>query len=327
MNQFDNSSRQFMIIAGIVTTIFGLIGNILNICVFTNWSRSRTITNQRPIKSQTSNSPLYLLVSSIANIIVIAYPLLTRILFDGYEYPITQNNMIFLCKLRYYVLHSFDTISWLCLSMAIFDRYLVSSREARLRQLSKTRQQTKLIILFIVCLIGLHSIPIAIYYNVSTSGHCIIYSTSYLFYYRYAMQIFLHGIVPIIFFSTFGFLTYKQLKMIKNRQNTNKNINVDKQLSQMLLLISITIVISAIPYSAESIYYLIFVDNGQQQTSDVPFFHIISSLLFYTNSICSFYVYYVSTQNFRVQVQKLICCKKDLNRFMNNQVNTITSAQ
>ncbi|CAF1392856.1 unnamed protein product [Rotaria sp. Silwood1] len=316
-----------MIVAGIIISILGLIGNILNIFVFTNWSRSRPKTNQQRIISRTSNSPLYLLISSIANIIVIAYPLCTRILSDGYQYPVTQNNMFFLCQLRYYTLHTFDMISLSCLCMAILDRYLVSSREARLRQLSTTRQQTKIIILSIVCLIGLHSIPIAIYYNISTSGQCIIYSTSYLYYYRYIIQIFLHGIIPIIFFSIFGFLIFKQLKMIKNQQNINKNLNVDKQLSRMLLLMSTTIVISTIPYSAENIYYLIFIDSNQQQTSYVSFFHVISSLLFYTNSICSFYVYYISTPNFRVQVKKTIFCKKDLNRFMNNRVNTITTGQ
>ncbi|CAF4547225.1 unnamed protein product [Rotaria sp. Silwood2] len=272
MNQFDYISRQLMIVAGIIMIIFGLTGNILNIFVFTNWSRSRTTTNRQLKRIQTGNSPLYLFISSISNCIVIAYSLTTRILFDGYQYPVTQNNMLFLCKLRYYALHTFDTISWACLCMAMLDRYLVSSREVRLRQLSKTRQQTKSIILLIICLIGLHSIPLAIYFDVSKFGQCIIYSTSYLYYYRYVFQIFLHGIIPIIIFSFLGFLTFKQLKMIRGRQNANKNINVDKQLSRMFLLMSVTIVLSATPYSVENIYYLIFANSSQQQTSYVFFF-------------------------------------------------------
>ncbi|CAF3566742.1 unnamed protein product [Rotaria sp. Silwood1] len=268
MNQLEYIGRQLMIVAGITMIIFGLIGNILNICVFFNWSRSRVTTNNQLRKIQTSNSPLYLFTSSIANIMVITYSLTTRILFDGYQYPVTQSNMVYLCKLRYYVLHTFDTISWTCLCMAMFDRYLVSSREVRLRQL-----------------------------------------------------------IPIIMFTLFGFLTYKQLKMIRNRQNTNKNMNVDKQLSRMFLLMSATVVLSAIPYTVETIYYLIFANSSQQQTSYVLFFHIISSILFYTNAVCSFYVYYISTPNFRIQVHKIIFCQKDLNRFMNNQVNTMTTAQ
>jgi hypothetical protein len=308
-----------MIVVGIIMWIFGLIGNILNICVFTIWSRSRKPNNNN--NNRASNSPLYLLTSSIANFIVIAYSLTTQILFDGYQYEITQSNAIILCKLRYYVLHTFDTISLTCVCMATFDRYLVSSRKVRLRQMSTTRQRTKLIILFLICLIGLHSIPIAVYYDVSNAGKCHIYSLSYLHYYRYVIQIFLHGIIPMFFFSLFGFLTFLQLKTLKNR---NQNVNIDKQLSRMLLLMSIAIVLSSIPYSIENIYYLIFANRSQQQTSSIFPFHIISSILFYINPVCCFYVYYISTRNFRIQVQKIILCKKDLNRFMNNRVNTIT---
>ena len=103
-------------------------------------------------------------------------------------------------------------------------------------------------------------------------------------------------------------------------------MNIDKQLSRMLLLMSVTIVLSSIPYSSESIYYLIFADKSQQQTSYVFLFHNLSSLLFYTNPVCSFYIYYISTPNFRVHVHKIILCKKEMNRVGNNQTNTVTIA-
>jgi hypothetical protein len=332
MVPLDIVSRELMIIGGIIMVIFGTIGNILNIGVFAIWSRCPRTANNHHNNVRTSNSPLYLLTSSIANLIITVYSLSTRILYDGYQYAITQSNVIILCKFRYYVLHSVDLISLTCLCLATFDRYLVSSREVRLRQMSTTRRGTKCIILFVLCVIGLHSIPLAIYYNASDAGQCVIFSPGYLSYYRYAFQIFLHGIIPMIFFSLFGFLTYKQLKMIKNRQNQNQNqnqtqnINIDKQLSRMLLLMAMAIVLSSIPYSVETIYYLLFTDSSQQQTSYILLFHIISSLLFYTNPVCSFYIYYISTQNFRIQVKKIIMCKKDLNRYKNNQVNTITAA-
>ncbi|CAF2052815.1 unnamed protein product [Rotaria magnacalcarata] len=326
MTDLEEISRKLMIVAGILMILFGLTGNVLNTLIFTDWSRSRGKANGQRKKSEIGSSPLYLLTSSIASFIVIAYGLCTRILFDGYNYPVTPNNMLFLCKLRYFCLHTFDTISWICLCMGILDRYLITSREVRLRQLSKTRRQTKLIILFVAFFVGLHSIPLAVYYDVSQLGQCIIYSTFYLYYYRYIFQIMLHGIIPIISFSIFGFLTYKQLQILKNRQNIMKNVNADKQLSRMFLLTSFTIVLSAIPYSAESTYYLIFADSSQQQISYVFFFHILSSILFYTNPVCSFYVYYISTPNFRIQALKIILCKKNVNGFMNNQVNTITTA-
>ncbi|CAF4016997.1 unnamed protein product [Rotaria sp. Silwood2] len=156
MTQLDIFTHQLMIIAGIIMGICGPIGNILNICVFTMWSRSRQTTSRYHNNNRTSDSPLYLLTSSIADLIVIVYSLTTRIIFDGYQYKATPNNAFILCKLRYYALHTFDLISLTCLCLATFDRYLISSREVRLQQLSTTRQGTKLVILLLICLIGLH---------------------------------------------------------------------------------------------------------------------------------------------------------------------------
>ncbi len=312
MDQRDVIAHQLMIVGGIILFIFGLFGNILNICVFKIWSRSPRLNNT----NRTSNSPLYLLISSIANIILICYGLITRILFDGYQIQITKENVFLLCKFRYYVLHSVDLISLTCICLATFDRYLISSRKVRLRQMSKTREETKFIIFLLICLVGFHSIPLIVYYNVSNIGQCFVNSTIYLVYYRYMIQIFLHGIIPIVFFSLFAFLTFRQLKTIQNR------LNIDKQLSRMLLLMSITIVLSSIPYTIENIYYLIFTNSSQEANSFILFFHIISSLLFYTNPVCSFYIYYISTRNFRLQVRKILLCK-----IRNNQINIITNVE
>ena len=170
MSEIENLTNRLMIYAGIIMYIFGTFGNFLNIWVFFIWSRSPKRSHKHHKSSRTSNSSLYLLASSVANLFVIIYPLLTRIMFDGYKYPVTDKNLFILCKLRFYVLHTFDLISLTCICLATFDRYLISSRKVRLRELSTRRQRTKLIILFISCFIGLHSIPILIYYQVGNTG-------------------------------------------------------------------------------------------------------------------------------------------------------------
>src|SRR5271167_2546908 len=108
MNEIDIISHKLMIFAGIIMYVFGSIGNILNICVFTIWSRSKKPSNKYSHYSCRSNSSLYLLASSISNLIVILYPLFTRIMLDGYNYDINESNVIILCKFRYYILHTFD---------------------------------------------------------------------------------------------------------------------------------------------------------------------------------------------------------------------------
>ncbi|CAF3117126.1 unnamed protein product, partial [Rotaria sp. Silwood2] len=84
MDKISAFSHQLMIVIGIMMFIFGLIGNILNIYVFSTWSRLKRRSKRKPNNVRSSNSSLYLLTSSISNLIIIIYPFLTRIIFDGF---------------------------------------------------------------------------------------------------------------------------------------------------------------------------------------------------------------------------------------------------
>ena len=316
--------------------IFGSIGNILNIWVFVIWSRPPRRSHKHNRSNHTSNSSLYLLVSSISNLIVILYPLLTRIMFDGYQYRVTTNNIFILCKLRFYILHTCDSISLICICMATFDRYLISSRKVRLRKLSTRRQQTKLIILFIVFLIGLHALPIAIFFEISSTGQCTILSPVYLYYYLYTFQIFLHGIFPIVFLSIFGFLTFRQLKNLTNQTGQQQNYhhrhryrtsNSGKQLTRMLLLISMAIILSCIPYSIEQCITVMFLNDDRLKSSKFFLYHVISHILYYTNPVSSFYIYYISTPNFRIQLQRILFCRNRVQYVVYYRVKTVASSQ
>ena len=111
MKLIEHIAEIFMIVAGILVYIFGLIGNALNIYVFAVWCRSSRRPNCIHRNNYTSNSAFYLLVSSCANFIQIVYPVLTRILFDGFQLPKTKSNQLITCQLRYYVLHTSDLTS------------------------------------------------------------------------------------------------------------------------------------------------------------------------------------------------------------------------
>ncbi|CAF3151593.1 unnamed protein product [Rotaria sp. Silwood2] len=324
MTEVEHISRRLMIFAGILMYVFGSVGNILNICVFTKWCRL-TKKSKYSHCCRTSNSSLYLLSSSISNLIVIIYPLLTRILLDGYEYHIKESNALLICKLRYYILNTFDLTSLTCVCLATFDRYLISSREVRLRKLITTKKQAKSIILLVICLFGLHAIPIIKYYGVSTEGICIIESNIYLYYYLYTFQIFLHGIIPIIFLSVFGLLTLKQLKIISRRKNHYGMINSDKQLSRMLLLLSLAIILSSIPYCIEQCYYVLFNGNNRNQKSYFFLYHVLCSVLFYTNPVSSFYIYYISTRSFRRQVHEILFPRRNLDYAVFYQIKPLAT--
>ncbi|CAF1045343.1 unnamed protein product [Adineta ricciae] len=323
MEEAYTVAHLLMIIAGLIMLIFGSIGNLLNIYVFTLWSRSRrTLKDHHQDTHQANNSSLYLLASSISNLIVLLYPLVTRIIFDGFNYSVSQNQVIFLCKIRFFVLHTSDLMSLTYFCMATFDRYLITSRNAHLRNLSTTKHRTIQIILLVFLFFCLHNIPLLIFFEVSSTGDCDVNSNQYSYYYLYATQIFLHGIFPIVFLSIFGTLTFQQLKQLQ--VHVQNHLNVDKQLSRMLVLMSIAIVISSIPYCVEQLYYEMFAHGNQQQSGLIFLLHVISSILFYVNPVSSFYIYFISTPHLRHEVQRLFYRSKHHHRFTNNQIHTIT---
>ena len=197
MDYIEIVTPKLIISVCIIMYVFGIIGNMLNICVFTIWSFPRRRANENNINNRANNSSLYLLTSSCANFIQILYPLLTRIIYDGFQVEKTKETVYFTCKFRFYTLHTSDLISLTCVCLATLDRYLISSREVRLRRLSPTKKQTKFIILLIICLFVFHGIPMIYYYEISNVGTCVISSRIYFYYYLCVLQIFLHGIFPI----------------------------------------------------------------------------------------------------------------------------------
>jgi hypothetical protein len=175
-----------------------------------------------------------------------------------------------------------------------------------------------------------HSIPIIIYYDVSNIGQCAILSTIYLYYYLYVIQIFFHGLIPIIFLSIFGLLTFEQLKKIERRHRRRRRhggISSEKQLSRMLLLMSIAIILSSIPYCLEQFLNVLFIRDERLKSSYFYLFHVITHILYYTNPVSSFYVYYISTPNFRILVQKIILCRRHVRYVVYYEVKTVTSSQ
>ena len=324
MNRIDTLSSELMIIAGIPMYVCGVIGNLLSICVFAIWSQPRRTIHENSLKSRSGNSPLYLLTTSVANFFLVAYPLAIRILMDGFGMPATSGNSLVLCKLRYYVLQTSLLTSLSCTCLATFDRYLTTSREVRLRQLSTTRATTKRILLLIICVSSLHSIPIVVYYDRSRFGDCFLNSVVYADYYLFVVVVFLYGIFPLCFLALFGRLTYKQLTRLQP-VNRRAQSNIDKQISRMLLLECIALVCSYIPYCIQNIYFAKFFDGSSPISSFDFLFRIVTIILFYLNPAMSFYIFFISTPNFRQQVKRILLRRNELRDVRLNRIHTITS--
>jgi hypothetical protein len=233
-------AQQFTIYAGVFLLIVGIIGNAMNLLVF---SKTRTY--------RTTPCTFYFLVSSIVNIVYIVINLTIRILSDGYEINITDTSNIW-CKMREFLIVTLASISINFSCLAVVDQFLVTSKSAHLRRCSQIQWAHGIAIITII-IWCLHGIPVLLFYDVSLIDKtCVISNAGFAIYAR----VYLLGIIcaiPVSVMIIFGWLTYRNIRQTR----VLAELQVDRQLIRMTLTHVVLVVISLLPFGIYNAYSLI----------------------------------------------------------------------
>ena len=279
--------------------IFGLIGNLLNTIVL----------SQRSLRS---NPCAWLfLVSSIFNLVSILSGLTTRILSNWFI-DITDH-IHWLCKLRVFILLSSRTVaSWL-LTLAIFDRWLLSCIDVHYRRMSTLRnaQFGTFIIVFLSHLIYL---PIFFCYQANLSHTPLKCYSRTISCRIYADQTYIHMSIlwPLMMMILFGFLTMSNVRHVHHRARTSllpgshhsrvhdehrqRLKAVDRHLLIMLLVQISFLSLFTLPQAIEMVYLTVTskqVKSPFQRTVENAIFSFFL-LLTYLASGIPFYIYTLS---------------------------------
>jgi hypothetical protein len=103
------ATQQSIIYIGFVAVVSGVVGNILNIIIFTSLKTFRE-----------TSCAFYLTIASAVNIAQVLNGLMARIFITGYHIDLTQTSL-FLCKIRSYIWTN-CVLFWLtCLCFAAID--------------------------------------------------------------------------------------------------------------------------------------------------------------------------------------------------------------
>ncbi|CAF4762180.1 unnamed protein product [Rotaria sp. Silwood1] len=119
---------------GYFIVIIGVIGNIINILVFTQLKLFRR-----------NQSAFYLTVASIVDSFQLIFAMSTRITATVIGFDLTRTSLIW-CKLRVYLIRSTRIISIITICFAAIDQYLSTNSHIQLRQLSTFKLAQRLII-------------------------------------------------------------------------------------------------------------------------------------------------------------------------------------
>ena len=203
---------------------FGMIGNILNIIVFTSLNTFRE-----------TSAALYMTVTSGVNIVQLIVSLLSRILITGFNMDPTRSSL-FVCKTREYLVTTLMLISFTLMCFAVIDQFF--SMTVRWHHLCNTRVARRLTLAAFVANF-LHNIPCSLYYDhviSSSTGQisCGITNRYFSLYYSRFLFPILLGFLPLLIRITFGLLAFINVRGLRNGNTPVVRVERDKQLTVMV---------------------------------------------------------------------------------------------
>ncbi|CAF0835105.1 unnamed protein product [Adineta steineri] len=274
----------------------GLIGNIFNILVFTNTK----IFHQ-------NRCAFYLVAESIFDIGQLTQNFANTIwaLFLNGNDPTTVS--LTWCKLRSIFPQWYRLMLSAIVCFAAIDQFLSTHHRPYLRQLSSltiARYQVYFATGF--CL--LHTIPAAVFLQISPIFGCIVSSIGLINYYSYAFYPIINGLFPICVSSLFSILAYRNVRHIVRRQIPINRRRLDQQLTAIIFVRVIFYVILQLPFTIYRIYSLnMNIPKGNTIAYAIDrWIQAVVLVLAYLSHAINFYIFLLTSSRYRRQVRHFI---------------------
>ncbi|CAF4189010.1 unnamed protein product, partial [Adineta steineri] len=242
----------------------GLFGSLMNTIIL---STSRMYCTQP--------CTFFLLIAAIAQSVQYLTAGISRISAIGFHTDLTLLSPVW-CKMRQYLIDTCYSVAFTCECLATIDRFLLTSRAANLRQLSKIKW-AYCISAGIVIFWTLTCVSDLIFTYIS-SNVCGNYNNIWGTYYSYVNYWFFYTIAPLIIVIVFGTLAYRNMRTVAN---TRRLQGADRQLTYMIFAQIILIIISVLPgaifhaYSSASISVN---KTAEQANIEYFIFNVLNSL-------------------------------------------------
>jgi hypothetical protein len=223
-DSLNAAAQQIIIYIGFFVLITGLLGNILNIIIFTSLNTFRE-----------TSCVVYLTMASFVNIFQLLASLLSRIVSTAYSIDLSETSLI-LCKARLSVIIAAALISLTCMCFVAADQY--ASVTIRWHHLANRRLAYRFIVIGCVTWF-LHSIPVIYFSNIyqvpfSDRRICGISDTNYIIYYSRFIIPCLFGFLPILIRTIFGLLAFINVRSLARREVPTVRSRRDRQLTAMV---------------------------------------------------------------------------------------------
>jgi hypothetical protein len=269
-------AQQITIYFGSFLLVAGLIGNGINILVF-----SSVLTYRK------TPCTFYFLISSIINIAYLTINLISRIVTEASGIDLTIISISW-CKIRNFFLATLVLIALSCSCLATIDHYFATSQSAYVRRFSNIKWAHRIATIMIIfwCLHGI--LPLVFFTITPVPKTCTYLNAGYKIY----ALVYFFGLVtsiPISVMVFFAYLTYRNIHLTRVLAEQQ----ADRQLTRMVLIQILLVVIGFLPYAANTAYNYItsqFIKDTNQQIEELFVLTIFSLLPYLYYAVCLFFL-------------------------------------
>lgn len=274
----------FVVYASAFILVIGLVGNCLNIIVF---------TTLRTLRSKPCG--FYFFIESIVDLGQLLFALLAYII-EGFGINTSTNSVIW-CKIKTTGIQSFNMIFLVTVCLAAFDQFLSTHYLYSLRQMS-TKKFAQNLLLSSLSIIILHTILSLIFYDLrSLVFGCIIYNPIVTKYYGFFYIPVLIGILPVIITVTCSLIAFYNVRHLVRRQIPIERRIFDRQLTAMTFARVIAYICLGLPYVIFRIYQIqmpITIDNSLKFAIDYMLGSLTGTVAYINYVVRTFFCYYYS---------------------------------
>ncbi|CAF1083543.1 unnamed protein product [Adineta ricciae] len=304
--------KNYNLYSSIVMLTIGIIGNVLNIVMF---------TSSKPFRGNLFS--FYFTIESIVNTNIIVLNLLSQLV------PITDTYSIW-CRLRTMLGQIFLPFSLVLICFAAIDQFFSTSPIPYLRR--RSSQKTSQIYAGVACCLWiLHSIPAGIFTHSFLGVTCYSVNAVYASYQLYFYYPVILASLPMSVSSLFALLAYRNVRHIVRRQVPLVRRRLDYQMTALAFVRVILFIISYLPYISFYIYWSATPLDRTNYVQMMTLFAVgtvIYSILL-LNHAMTFYVFLLVSARFRRQVKNLFVkrlwrrCKQLYKRKLHNEIHPL----
>ena len=297
--RLNEVSRWLNYLCAIPMIVFGIIGSLLTIVVF---------TQQRAFRRNLT--VIYLLAGAIMTGFHLPTIYSQSILVDGFLLGIFNTNDI-ACREHNYLLYvtTVSAISFPC--WAAFDQYATTCRQPSFRQRWSSLLFVRMAIVGTVLFWTVFYLPMLVFSGI-VDGQCAIANHFYSQMVNYCFTPLIYTILPfvLILFFTQGTIRNLRGTMLANRRN-----RLMKQIRRMLIPQLFILGVSGFPFSIQAVYFeaTLDVDKDELRQAIEHLCVQLVRLFYHSNFVFTFYIYAYMSSDVRKVLRRIFRCKRRKN--------------